>query len=219
MFGADPSGGMSALRRSASISVVLLSVIGSLAVLKILGHVMTPLVVAFFMTILLHSAVERITDRSQHLIDRIRHRGDRKQGGELNRHLLAVVATVIVVLSFAAIFLLLYYLVRGQIAMLASQGENIANQVSRTLYRMLRELPFMTESSEGVQGQLDELLSGAWRAVPLAAGTVIQSVINFFWILFLTLFLLLGRARLRARIEETVSEKRFEKASRLMTEI
>ncbi|MBN1433388.1 AI-2E family transporter [Candidatus Fermentibacterales bacterium] len=210
---------MPLLRRSASISIIVMAVLASVAVLKVLGSVMTPLVFAFFLTILLHPSVEGITDRSQKLLFRPGRTRVGARGGELNRNILAFVSVVIVVLLFAAIFLSLYYLARGQIAMLASQGDNIAEQVSSTLSDLVSGLPFLGDSVDVLETQFESVLDSVWRAVPIAAGTVIQGALNFFWIMFLTLFLLLGRSKLRRRIEETVSEARFEKASALMTQV
>ena len=210
---------MPLLRRSASVSIIVLAIIATIGVLRVLGNVMTPLVVAFFLTVLLHPSVERIAERSQRLLDRLASRRPERTVERSHRNLLAFVSIMIVVLVFAAIFLGLYYLVRGQIAMLASQGETIATQVSTTLSDLLRGLPFVRETSDVVQSQLDELLASVWKGVPIAAGTVIQGVLNFFWILFLTLFLLIGRTKLRKRIEQTMSERRFQNASDLLTRI
>lgn len=205
-------------RKYSEISTGMIAFIAAVFVMKMASSVLVPFAFAFFLTMILHPSVQHIAASGQKFLGRFKKFKNPDDRTAATR-LLPVVSIIIVVLIFVFVALLLYHLAKGQLQILATQGQNIINQVSETLSSLVASLPFLSESKDMIAKQLQSLVASVWRILPWAAGPLISGMLTFVWVLFLTVFLLLGRSRLLDKIAETLPAHRFRNASGLFSDI
>lgn len=198
---------MASHRSSIRGPVILLGIMAAGAILKLGHNFLVPLMVAFFLMLLLHPVVLGTAAATDRLFATLKGKLGRKHKSGASG--LAVAFSVIfVLLLFLAFLLGLYMMVRGQVVMVLSKSSQIMSRVVEPIKEWLIESGLFGDA-EAVNAHFNALVEQALSIVPSAAGPIISNVFTMIMILFLTMFLLMGRTKLELKIRDTLGEKTF----------
>ena len=187
--------------------IILLGIMAAGAILKLGHNVLVPLMVAFFLMLLLHPVVLRTAAATDRLFAKLKGKFGRDHKSEVSG--LAVAFSVIfVLLLFLALFFGLYMMVRGQVVMILGKSSQIMSRVVEPIREWLIESNLFGDA-EAVNQHFNTLVEQALSVVPSAAGPIISNVFTMIMILFLTMFLLMGRTKLELKIRKNLGEETF----------
>ena len=196
--------------RFLSWSLTILAVLAVGAILKLARGVMVPVTVAFFLMLLLSPIVDWTACKANRLLKRIWKKWDKPYKDE-ESHLAVIFSVILVVLIFVMLLGGLYVMVRGQVSMLSSRGDDIMIQVVHPVKDWIANASFLGESGQQLVTSIETSIQSLWQVIPGAAGPILSGLLTFIMILFLTIFLLVGRRRLSDRMEKELPPRSFNK--------
>ncbi|MBD3277712.1 MAG: AI-2E family transporter [Candidatus Aegiribacteria sp.] len=192
-------------------AIVLLGIVAAGTILKNVSNVFVPLTVAFFLMLLLQPIAARTAKIVDEFLARLMGRFGKDHKSEESK-LASIFSVTFVVLLFVILFLGIYMLVRGQVALILSKSNEIMNNVVEPIKSWMVSSGLFGDS-EAVTNYINNLAESAVSIAPGAAKPIISGAFTFVMILFLTTFLMLGRSRLEENLKKNLSTRSF---SRIM---
>jgi predicted PurR-regulated permease PerM len=171
---------------------------------------MVPFTVALFLTLLLSPIVDWTAYRANRFLRRVWKKWDKPYKDE-ESSLAVVFSVLVVVLVFVLLLGGFYLIVRGQVSMISSRGDDIMNQVVNPIHDWIASATFLGESGEELLANVQTSIQSLWQVIPGAAGPILSGLLSFVMILFLTMFLLVGRRRLSDRLEKELPGNSFKR--------
>ncbi len=193
-----------------SYSLTILAVLAVGAILKLARGVMVPVTVAFFLMFLLAPIVDWTAFRANRFLKRIWKNWDKPYKDE-EFNLAVIFSVLLVIIVFVFLLGGVYLLVKGQVSMITSRGDDIMTQVVNPVREWIANASFLGESGEVLLASVEASVQSLWQVIPGAARPILSGLLTFMMILFLTTFLLVGRRRLSDRLEKELPGRSFRK--------
>lgn len=190
-------------------SLTTLAFIAIIAVMKIASVVLVPLTVAFFLTLVLSPIVDRVSEATDSFICGIQRRMGRP--GVSEKSALSTFFSILFVLMILAFVLFFaYLLVNGQIRMIANNRQEISSRIIEPVQEWLRQNQVLeTAEEESATGGMGKALQSIWAHLPGAAGPIISWISTFSFVLFLSIFMMVGRRRISNSLQDSVPTSRL----------
>ncbi|MBN2587694.1 MAG: AI-2E family transporter [Candidatus Fermentibacteraceae bacterium] len=190
-------------------AIVLLGIVAAGMILKNASGVFVPLTVAFFLMLLL----KPVSDRTAYLVDRTLCRVKGKFGREHvseESRLAVIFSVMIVLLLFIFLSLGVYLLIRGQIELILSKGNEIMDNIVEPIKSWMVSSRLFGDAA-AVSEYINNLAESAMSIAPNAARPIISGVFTFVMILVLTTFLMVGRRRLEDNLRNELKSSNFKR--------
>ncbi len=198
-------------------AIVLLGIVAAGTILKTAAGVFVPFTVAFFIMLLLQPVVNRTAGMADNMLCRIMGRFGREHKSEESKFA-AVFSVFFIILLFVSLSLGIYLLIRGQIALILSKSNEIMSNIVVPIKSWLVSSGIFGDSA-AVTDYINGLVESAMSIAPNAAKPIISGVFTFVMIMFLATFLMIGRRRLEANLEDKLTKSNFKRIMQISEKV
>ena len=201
------------VRILANYAIITLGIVALGAIFKIAAHIFIPITVAYFCMLLLSPFATRTARQSDKLMFKIKEKFGREHKSEESQ-LVTAFSIIFVLLGFAVLLFAFFLLVQGQIKMILDQSDEIMTNVVTPVKEWLQSVGILGDAA-AIDSKMNELKDTALKIIPSAAMPIISILFTFVFIVFLTIFLMLGKKKIDSKLLEQYPDKsiRFTKMS------
>jgi AI-2 transport protein TqsA len=199
-----------------NMAIGLLGIVAAGTILKNVADLFVPITVSFFLMLLLQPVADRIASLVDNFLFRLSGRFGRTHKSEESK-LANFFSIMLIIILFATLTLGIYVLIRGQIALILSKSNDIMSNIVTPVKNWLVSSGIFGDSA-AVTTYVNSLAESAMSFVPNAAMPIISGLFTFVMILFLTIFLMIGRRKLESNLRENLKSK-FNRIQHIMDSI
>ncbi len=193
------------IKTLANYAIIILGIVALGAIFQFAAHIFIPITVAYFCMLLLSPVAARTAIHVDKFLFKTKAKFGRFHKSEESQ-LVTAFSIILVLLAFSIVLFAFFLLLQGQINMIVNEAENIMDNVVNPLKEWLQGAGVLGDA-DAISTKVEELKNSAIQFIPTAVKPVISVFFTFVFIIFLTIFLMLGKSKIDSKLLDTYHEK------------